>query len=68
MRQTPLSRLIEKTLGVNLREYVILLRSSGKDWRSIAADLTERTGEPVSHETVRSWFADEAETPIGGAA
>lgn len=70
MRQTPLSRLIEVTLALDLRAHVIAERTEGKDWRTIAADLSERSGHSVSHESVRSWFSDEADLVVreAGAA
>jgi hypothetical protein len=69
VRQTSLSSLIGITLGTDLRDHVIAQRTAGKDWRTIAADLTERSGHTVSHETVRVWFSDETDTtPVGGAA
>ena len=60
MRQTLLAQMIEMKLGVDLRTYVITARHRGDDWRSIARDLTDRTGTSVSYEAVRSWFSDEA--------
>jgi hypothetical protein len=65
VRQTPLSLLIAHTLGIDLGVHVRGERAQGADWRTIAADLSERSGHSVSHESVRSWFADEAETPMG---
>ena len=64
MRQTPLSRLIEVTLALDLRAHVIAEREAGKDWRTIATDLSERSGHSVSHESVRSWFSDEADLVV----
>ena len=67
MRQTPLSRLIEMKLGEPLRGYVIAARTVAgpldrqAGWRAIATDLSERTGERVTWETLRSWFDDERE-------
>ncbi len=67
MRQTNLGQLIEMKLGEPLRDYIISARAvSGPldrqvGWRSIAADITERTGVSVSWETMRSWFDDERE-------
>jgi hypothetical protein len=60
MRQTPLAQLIEVKLGVDLQRYVTEARDEGADWRSIARDLTERSGTSVSHEAVRSWFIEDA--------
>lgn len=68
VRQTPLSRLIEVTLALDLRAHVIAERTEGKDWRTIAADLSERSGHSVSHESVRSWFSDEADLVIREAS
>ena len=70
---TPLYRLVEAGLdGGSLDEYVARNRAS-MSWRAMAADLTERTGEYVTYETLRSWFADRIETtvtvkPSAGAA
>jgi hypothetical protein len=59
VRQTPLSDLLGTLLGTDLRTWVLTRRAAGTDWRTIAADLAERTGRGVSHESLRSWFADE---------
>lgn len=60
---TPLYRLVEARLGRSLDDYVAE-RRAGMSWRAMAADLTERTGETVTYETLRSWFADRIETTI----
>ena len=67
MRQTPLGQLVEVKLDQDLSDYVLAMRADGKDWRTIAAAITEATGVSVSHETVRAWFADEADTKSGAA-
>ena len=54
---TPLYRLVEARLGQPLDAYVAERRAS-TSWRAMAADLTERTGENVTYETLRGWFAD----------
>lgn len=71
---TPLYRLVEARLGGegSLARYVEERRAS-TSWRTMAADLTERTGESVTHETLRLWFADRIKTvvtvePSAGAA
>lgn len=71
---TPLYRLVEARLGGEgaLDEYVAANRASSS-WRTMAADISERTGETVTYETLRSWFADRIETtvtvrPSAGAA
>lgn len=69
---TPLYRLVEARLGGSLDEYVAERRAT-TSWRAMAADLTERTGENVTHQTLMSWFADRIETtvtvkPAAGAA
>ncbi len=68
MRTTPLSRLIDIQMAGNLRDHVRDCRAEGVDWRSLAADISERTGTRVSYETLRSWFEDEADQAVGGAA
>lgn len=69
---TPLYRLVEAALGRRLDEYVAEHRAA-MSWRAMAADLSQRTGETVTYETLRSWFADRIETtvtvrPSAGAA
>lgn len=71
---TPLYRLVEARLGGEgaLDRYVAEHRAT-TSWRTMAADLSERTGEPVTYETLRGWFADRVRTtvtiePVGGAA
>jgi hypothetical protein len=54
---TPLYKLVETRLGGPLDEYVAARRAT-TSWRAMAADLTERTGEYVTHQTLMSWFAD----------
>lgn len=62
---TPLFRLVEARLGGEgaLTRYVAENRATSS-WRTMAADLTERTGETVTYETLRGWFADRIETTI----
>lgn len=60
---TPLYRLVEAALGGSLADYVAERRAS-MSWRTMAADLTERTGETVTHETLRNWFVDRIETTV----
>lgn len=64
VRQTPLSQLLELKLDGSLRDHIHKARAASKDWRAIAAELTEVTGVQVSYETLRSWFADELEQPV----
>lgn len=49
---------IEAKLGAPgaLDDYVALRRTENASWRTIAADLTERTGRVVNHETLRLWY------------
>lgn len=56
-QRTSLYRLIEKQLGGDLAEYVSTRRPE-MSWRSIAAELSDRIGVEVSHESLRLWFAD----------
>ncbi|HET8684144.1 MAG TPA: hypothetical protein VFM54_20060 [Micromonosporaceae bacterium] len=49
--------LIETRLGESLDEYVG--RHKGRmSWRTMADDLSSRTGVSVSAETLRQWYAD----------
>lgn len=60
---TPLYRLVEARLGKPLSEYVAERRAT-TSWRAMAADLTEKTGESVTYETLRGWFADRLQTTV----
>lgn len=69
---TPLYRLIEASIEGTLSEFVAERRRidgppyrSPTSWRDIAAELSERAGFEVNHETLRLWFGTEAETAGG---
>lgn len=47
--------LLQVRLGRSLAEYLQAARADGRDWRTIASDLTTLTGVSVSYETLRSW-------------
>lgn len=49
--------LIEKRLDGTIEEFVAARRATSS-WTAMAAELTEKTGLPVSDETLRRWFAD----------
>ena len=68
MRPTRLSRLLDQGMGGALADFVRAERANGTGWRAIAAALEQETGEAVSHMAIRSWFADELDDEIGGAA
>ncbi len=55
---TPTHQLIEVRLGGDLTKFVDDRLNTGMGWRRIAEAVTERTGVTVSHETLRSWFAE----------
>jgi hypothetical protein len=55
-RPSNLYRLVEGILGTPLADYVSARRATDS-WRTMARDLTERTGQNVTHETLRGWFA-----------
>lgn len=58
MQATPTSRLIEMQIVGTLSDYVMTRRAAGKSWRQITLDIRDDTGEDVSFETLRGWFAD----------
>lgn len=59
MRQTTaLYELLQAKLGRDLRAHVVAARLEGKDWRTIAEDLTSATSVSISWETLRVWFTD----------
>jgi hypothetical protein len=68
---SPLYRLIESKLDEPLTDFVAARRLPTKSWREIADEIYERTGETVTGERIRQWFADAdtpASTPSASAA
>lgn len=58
MRKTATEQLIEHKLGRSLATYVAARQLEGFGWRRIAQQVQKDTGVIVSHESLRSWFAD----------
>lgn len=58
---TPMFRLADHLLEGQLRTFITERRAAKRSWRLIARDLYEATGGQVdvTHETLRSWVADE---------
>ncbi len=44
--------------GLQLSDWLFQQRQQGQSLRTIAQALTQRTGMPVSHETVRKWMRE----------
>ncbi len=63
---TATQRLADHMLGGGLQEYVTSRRVKGASWRRISLDLRDDIGVDVTHETLRSWYPDTAET-VGAA-
>lgn len=55
---TPTRRLLDLNLGGKLDEFVAERRAAGASWTTISFDLLQATGERVSDESLRTWFAD----------
>jgi hypothetical protein len=73
---SPLYRLIESKLDEPLTDFVARHRAlvprevPALSWREIAEEIERRTGEQVTGERVRQWFADAdapASTPSAAA-
>ena len=60
MTQTTLHTAADRLLGDAgpLEELVADRRGRGVSWRKIAGELRDLTGIDVTHETLRSWFAE----------
>lgn len=58
-----LYQLVEARLDGTLVEYVASRRAT-TSWRAMAADLTDRTGVQVTHQTLMNWFADRIQTTV----
>lgn len=65
MRQTPLQKLVELHLGRDLQAYITAGRAQGKDWRTLAEEISTKTGLSVSHESLRQWFREPAVSAKG---
>lgn len=57
---TPKQLLLEHLYGGDLSADVARFIESGKSWRDIATEITDKTGQPVSHESLRTWYGVEA--------
>lgn len=55
---TATQRLADHLLKGQLTEYVTSRRTKGDSWRRISLDLRDDIGIDVTHETLRSWYAD----------
>ena len=58
-----LYQLIETRLDCTLAEYVAQRRAT-TSWRAMAADLSERVGVKVTHQTLVNWFGDRIQTTV----
>jgi hypothetical protein len=58
-----LYQLVESKLGGGTLADYVAARRATTSWRAMAADLSQRTGLTVSHETLRLWFQETAVTP-----
>ena len=52
------AQLIDLKLSGTLAHLVTSGRRDRKSWRQLALEIRDRTGIDVTHETLRSWFAD----------
>lgn len=46
------------TGGKQLKDWLFQQRSNGSSLRTIAQALSQRTGMPVSHESIRKWMQE----------
>lgn len=58
-----LYRLIEMKLDEPLADFVAARRFPTKSWQEIAEEIEQRTGETLTGEVVRRWFADRSDAP-----
>jgi hypothetical protein len=52
--------LIQIRLGRDIHRWVAERRQDGASWRVIAEEASAMSGVPVSHESMRAWFAEDA--------
>lgn len=63
---TPKQMLLEHLYGGDLSADVAHFLESGKSWRDIATTISDKTGQPVSYESLRQWYG--VDRNLGGAA
>jgi hypothetical protein len=60
-----LFQLVEQKLGgAGALDRFVADHRATSSWRTMAADLSERTGQTVNHETLRLWYADRVTTTV----
>lgn len=57
---SPLQRLVTRALGEDVVDFIRRRVEAGDALTAIAEAITTRTGESVSHESVRKWANDNA--------
>ena len=57
---TATRRLLDHLLDGQLDTFVLDRRALGQPWRIIARDLHAATGEDITPEALRSWYAQDA--------
>lgn len=60
MPKTPRHVQVETELRRDLEQYVRVRLAEGLSWRAICNDVRRDTGINVSHESLRSWFTEDA--------
>lgn len=55
---TPNQLLLEHLFTGNLPAAVDRARKAGKSWRQIALEISDETGQPVSYESLRTWYGE----------
>lgn len=64
---TPLQQLVGLKLGEDLdafvaeRRKVVIVQRPTHSWAEVAAEIERRTGIKVTRETLRSWYAADAD-------
>ena len=53
-----LYQLIEMRMGVKLTDFVPMRRGEGASWETIARDVVAASGQVLTSETLRLWFAE----------
>jgi hypothetical protein len=67
---TPKQLLLEHRYDGHLATDInaMLTATPPRSWRQIAADVSEKTGCKVSHESLRQWYGHEAGEPHARSA
>lgn len=61
---SPKQLLIEHLYAGDLYADVLRMCQDGRSWRDIADDISAAAGQPVSYESLRSWYGERVKAEV----